>query len=418
MKDSLNITNNDVTKDIISRNAAKLLVFHLFSLSSKNMLVSTIPYIASMNSIINGGITIILLLLYLKLFVVDGGHRRVTKKGFIFLLCMFMFLFVSYCLDQNLFVSTVFPYDYVRSEFIKFLTYSLPMFLVVLIIRDYRYLTEYLYKYSYALFICASIGILGSIIFPVSRYANVASYSMSYGNAVLLYTMIAILKYHRYYKFPVLICGILSIFYILINGSRGPLLSVALMIFYLFVLRAKSSKEKLFALLLVICTLVFIIFYQDILQILVEILQYFGLSSRTLIYAMGNAMTYDSGRQKYYDIVYEALAKRPILGLGAFGGEAIVGLTHSLYVDIFANFGYLFGAIYIFIMIIGSLRYAFKYRNTNVEEFIMLLFITCFPRGFFNDSFWTARELWMLMGIFLGRIRIFDYIGEDKNGKN
>ena len=418
MNNSAMVENNNEITDILSRKAAKVLVFHLFLLSCKNMLVSTIPAVNSLNSAMNSLITILLLVLYLKIFVLDGGHHRLTKKGFIFLSFVVIFLFVSYCFDQNLFVSNVFPYNYVKSEFIKFLTYSLPMFLVVLIIRDYRPLTEYLYKYSYVLFIFATIGAVGAIVFPADHYTNAAAYSMSYGNAVLLYTMIALLKFHREYKFSVLICGCLSIVYILINGSRGPLVSIALMIIYLFVFKAKSSKEKLFAILLVLFTFVFAVFYKEILQLFVELFQHFGISSRTLIYAMNSTMLYDSGRQAYYDVIYDALADSPILGLGAFGGEALVGLTHSLYVDIFANFGYVFGTIYIFIMVIGSIRCAFNFRNTNVGEFIMLLFITCFPRGFFNDSFWTARELWMLMGILMGRIVFFDYVGMEKNEKD
>lgn len=410
------IVENDIEiTDILSRKVSRVLVFHLFLLSCKNMLVSTIPAVNRLNSTINGFITILLLALYLKIFILDGGHRRITKKGFLFLCFIVIFLFVSYCFDQNLFFSTVFPYDYVRSEFVKFLTYSLPMFLGVLILRDYRPLTEYLYKYSFILFIYATVGIIGTIVFPAQHYANTASYSMSYGNAVLLYSMIAIVRFHREHKFNVLVCGCLSIAYILINGSRGPLVSIGIMIIYMFVIKAKSSKEILFAMLLVSLGLVFVVFYRDILQLLIQIFQYFGVSSRTLLYAMNSTMLYDSGRQAYYDVIYDALSNSPILGLGAFGGEALVGLTHSLYVDIFANFGYLFGAIYIVVMVTKSIRYTDKYRNTNVEEFIMLLFITCFPRGFFNDSFWTARELWMLMGIFMGQIVDFEYIGMRNN---
>ena len=411
------VKNNSEGTDVLSKKASAVLVFHLFLLLCKNMLVSTIPAIANINSAINSAVTVLLFALYLKIFVFDGGYRRLTKKGFLFLLFVVMFLFISFCFDQRLFVSNVFPYSYVQSEFVKFLTYSLPMFLVMLIIRDYRPLTEYLFKYSYILFIFATVGIVGSIFFPNNHYANAASYSMSFGNAVLLYTMIAILKFHRKYNFMVFFCGCLSIVYILLNGSRGPLVSIALMIVYLFVFKAKKRKEKIIASIIVLFAFLFFVFYKEILQELVMLFQHFGLSSRTLIYATNNTMLYDSGRQAYYDVIYEALAKSPILGLGAFGGEALVGLTHSLYIDIFANFGYFFGVLYIIYMVFGSIRCAFRYRGTNVEELIMLLFITCFPRGFFNDSFWTARELWMLMGILMGQIVFYNYIGMDKNEK-
>ena len=422
-----NMTNAEKTEhdmlnteiyDSLSRKASAVLVFHLFILSCKNMLVATIPAVNGVNSILNGIITVILLMLYFKVFVFDYGYRRITVRGFLFLNFVILFLIVSFIFDQNLFVCTEFPYNYVRSEFIKFLTYSLPMFLIMLIIRDYRPLTEILYKYSFILFIFATLGIVGTIVFPASHYSNAAAYSMSFGNAVLLYTMIAIIRFHEEHKLSVLVGGLLSIGYILLDGSRGPLVSIGLMIIYLFIIKAKKAKERLFALILVMIMLLFFFFYKEILQFLIISLEHFNLSSRTLIYAMNSSLTYDSGRQEYYEIIYKALSDSPILGLGAFGGEALVGLTHSLYVDIFANFGYIFGSFYIIVMVFGSLKTAYKYRNTNVEQFIMLLFITCFPRGFFNDSFWTARELWMLMGILMGCICYFSYVGADKNEKN
>lgn len=393
--------------DDLSRKASAVLVFHLFILSCKNMLVSTIPAINNMNSVINSITTVLLVVLYLKVFLLDGGYRRITKKGFLFIVFIILFLLISFSFDQKLFMSSQFPYNYVQSEFIKFLTYSFPMFLIMLIIRDYCFLTEYLFKYSYILFVFATIGVVGSIVIENS---NIVTYSMSFGNAVLLYTMISILKFHREYNGKVFLSGCLSIIYILINGSRGPLVSIAVMIVYLFVFRAKRSKEKIIAISIIMLVLLFIVFYKEVLQVVVALFQYFGLSSRTLIYAVNSSILYDSGRQEYYDVIYEALAKSPVLGLGAFGGEALVGLTHSLYVDIFANFGYIFGTIFILWIVGGSIRCAYKYRNTNVEEFVMFLFIACFPRGFFSDSFWTARELWMLMGILMGQISFYNYI--------
>lgn len=243
-------------------------------------------------------------------------------------------------------------------------------------------------------------------MFPVNRADGVESYSMSYGNAVLLYTMISIFKFHDTHRLWTLVGGLVSIMYILIVGSRGPFVSIGVAVFYLFVVKAKLRKERIIAFILIVSGVLCVFYIDTILQVLIAGLNKLGLSSRTLTYANNRHLTYDSGRQVYFDIVYDALREHPILGLGAFGGEALVGLTHSLYVDIFANFGYLFGSVFIILVLYESIHNAFLYRNTDKELIIMLLFITCFPRGFFNDSYWTARELWMLLGIFLGNSSI------------
>ena len=112
--------------------------------------------------------------------------------------------------------------------------------------------------------------------------------------------------------------------------------------------------KKVLAVFLVglVIAVYFYMYYQEIIEFCYYLLKSLGFDSRTLRIMVAGELLDDSGRQNYHNGIILALRKSPFIGLGAFAGEATVGLAHSLYFDIFANFGYLLGSfliIFIFI---------------------------------------------------------------------
>ena len=141
--------------------------------------------------------------------------------------------------------------------------------------------------------------------------------------------------------------------------------------------------------------------YQKLIMYVIEVLGKHNVNSRTLNLIIGSKAFYDSGRNEIYSKLLYELNKSPFLGLGAFGGEATVGLTHSLYLDIFANLGYFFGTCFILYISAKGFKILKLERKTTYAIFLLILIIMVFPRGFFSESLWGCKELWMIIGMYL-----------------
>ena len=134
-------------------------------------------------------------------------------------------------------------------------------------------------------------------------------------------------------------------------------------------------------------------------SLFIDLLDRFKIQSRTLRMLSTGVFNNDSGRSVYYDKVFEALNDSPILGLGAFGGSAQVGLTHNLDLDIWANFGYFVGTALIIFMLYSLIK---MYRTAPNYSMLVLFFsLILFPRGFIGFDFWASKEIWILFGLIV-----------------
>ena len=128
-----------------------------------------------------------------------------------------------------------------------------------------------------------------------------------------------------------------------------------------------------------------------------------GLTSRTLEMLAKGDIANDTGRIEIYEKLLEKLNCHPLTGLGAFGGESVVGLSHSLYLDIFANFGYIVGSVLIIALFVGIVVICIRDRKTSRAVLLLIFLIILLTRGLFDESFWGAKELWIIMALIIGK---------------
>jgi O-antigen ligase len=151
----------------------------------------------------------------------------------------------------------------------------------------------------------------------------------------------------------------------------------------------------------IVAGFVLIFWYSDILNLIMRLMEALGLSSRTLNYLIGGNISYDSGRGEIYDNLIKAINQSPLLGLGAFGGEVAVGLSHSTYLDIFANFGYVFGSVFIVIIFCQIYKILSREKESSLGKIFLIFSTMVIVRGFFGGGFWSEKELWILFGIMI-----------------
>lgn len=391
-----------VTKALDSDHKIALVIaFHICFMQCKNMLVSTSDVLYNMNSQLNLLAIILIGFVYVRLVFTCKEIRWINKKAFFLLIGIVIWWLISYLADPRLFTDTTFPYSYVRREATTYITYGLPLFILCSYLDDVRPLLSNFYRSAPITFMFSSVAMILYIVNPVNA-GDSSGYSMAFGNQMLLSCALIIFRYINEGGRKNLLMFFVTIAYIVIGGSRGSLIGVIVLFVYLCFSIKPQRKRVLFVLAALLVGIVFIFSWKYIFTFLYEFLYSKGINSRSLYMAISGIGFYDSGRSIYHERLLAAVNQSPVLGLGAFGGEKTVGLAHSLYLDILANFGYIVGTIFIAMLVLTICKNLLK-RNKNARtQVIIMMSLILFPRGVFDENFWGAWELWVIFGLLLG----------------
>lgn len=237
-------------------------------------------------------------------------------------------------------------------------------------------------------------------------------YGLNYGYNVVMCVILFMILYTYNKKKIDLISFVISLLLVIICGSRGPLICIAISMMLLFIYRwnrIQDSKIKL---------IIFLLFMTGILSIMVigipvfvsgiaSILRKSDISSRALQMFLNGTLADDSGRNRIYKIAYKMIAAGDInsfLGYGFYGDRYVIGRTwfygypHNIFLELLIQYGILFGGIIILMLVFNILRMAIRCEDSSWQ----LLFITLLGTSIklcLSDSFWYYWPFWALLAV-------------------
>ncbi len=374
-----------------------VIVVHICLMQCKNMLVASTEFFNSMNSYLNIFAIFIVLFMYARLFFKYREGRSVNIGMLLVLVVVVCWCFVSFLYDPKLFVDTEFPYNYVRKQALSFIAYGLPLFWACACLKDSNLLLE---KFFRSTPILLAVALVSFVLHFVFTSGAAIDYSMSYGNNLLLCSILLMFKYIKYNKITDLLMFGATILLTLGFGSRGPLVSMLVVILIAIFM---VKRTKLNVLIIIMCAAIIpivLIFYKPLFNFLYTALKSIGIESRTFWLIAEGMVGKDSGRNYHHETIFAALEEKP-WGLGAFGGEKTVGLAHGFYIDVLANMGYIVGVLFLAVFIFAILKQLIKNRNSARTMLILIFAIILLPRGFFDESLWGAWQFWMILGLLI-----------------
>lgn len=369
------------------------IVFQITLLASKNIFATTLYSIFLINNYLNIAVYVIMGIIFLNCLI--NMHRSFKMDQMVLIVLIFVFWLITF-----LVVPDMFYYKYITNTAKYFVVYCLPIFMLLPLLKSTDYLLEYFYRASYIIaisaIICAAAIIAGAQL--------VGDYSMSYGKAAMVSSIILFSKFYRQKKSIDLALAVIVLMCILIFGSRYPVLCIFVYATLGFI-KSKLWDKKgiIFIALILIAVPVFFINYELILMAMLNMLDKIGISSRTLSLLINDSITGSYARDMIHLQLIEKLNGSPYLGYGAFGGIiALKGeLPHNLFLDIYANFGYIFGSFVLFFLIWKTLYYAIKKRNNSFGELVLIYACMVWPPATVAGGFWGSDKLWILISLFL-----------------
>lgn len=352
----------------------------------KYCVLQSIPGLSTYNTSLNEIISLILLPFILISFYFARKEIKFIFASFILFIIPIIWTFVFFE-DNSGNLIEVLP---------KLLTVSYPMLCISYAINDYRRLFKTLIYASriiliFAIFMQINIFIYGN----VGAYDN--TYSMSLGYYCVVPLGILLCNYSEmkskidYFLF---ISGILII---LITGSRGPILSIGIVILYLYLKFNKLTRRNLIITIIILFSIVLgIVYFTQIIDFLINLLDSYNISSRTLIYIKyGEIASLDSRIDLQTDIL------NGISNIGVFGnGVLSQNRLHNIFLENLFSFGYIIGAIFdaslIFIVFILLFR-----KFERIESYLLITFLSyAIVDACLNLTVLGKDIFWIFLGLF------------------
>lgn len=370
-------------------------------LNAKNIIITGSPALYSINSKLNFTVATLSFLIYFWAIIVKESSLRFSRMQIAVILLIFSFWGISFLYNSNLF-----SYSYVREELIEFLIYSFPAIIILPLLGNCNILLDFFYKSRWYLFVLICLSVLMIII--NGQIQGVGSrfevYSMSFGKSLMFYNIIFFSKWFKDHDLRDLIASIIITFFILIFASRFPLLCIGFYLGWKFFESRKSKNNLLLFLLCLIVCIFLIIFHNQIVNFLYNIVLGFGINSRSLALLLDGNFRYDSGRTEIHRNLIEEINKSPIIGYGAGGGNIALnnGLSHSFVLDVFANLGYLFGGVFLLLSVLVLLKVYRQGSSKNDREFIIICISLFIPISYIQTSMWRASFFWIIVALSIG----------------
>lgn len=204
--------------------------------------------------------------------------------------------------------------------------------------------------------------------------------------------------------------SILSVVFIATCGRRSSLVSLAIIIAVILLL--KKDYKKLFACMIILAGLA--LFWKSLIFLLYDICVGFGVRPRILVRILAGTIEDDSHRFEQWSYVFYLVnqsVKNFFLGLGVAGERyymlshfqhmKIYGYPHCILVEMIGHFGMLFGPlIELFLFVVGPIR-TFR-NNIHDDEYIKLFLfgISIASALLFQDSYLQNKfffSIWRLL---------------------
>lgn len=190
-------------------------------------------------------------------------------------------------------------------------------------------------------------------------------------------------------------------------GSRGPVICLLILSLAYLLIVKKANKNSISYLVLVVSILGIVLFYEDILQFLLRIIDSMGMSTRVIELSLQGEAFDLNGRDRIQEVIIQAI-KENWLGYGIAADRTIVGsYSHNIILEFLVSYGVLFGLILFIVPVFFLVKLLLKKaKNACLEDgFILVLVSSSFIKLFMSSSYLTESFLFLLIGVAIAEYK-------------
>lgn len=336
--------------------------------------------------------------------------RRLKEKKwpfYMFVLTYSFSYFISYSVTTDLKLHGLVIMELIR--------YCLCMFLLGSSVIDAK---DLMYKLRISGIVVLILYFLQFFVF--SSLVEYFSYSQNMGyNSLLCLSVFYLLYLLERKKVYLLITGI-SFIFIVMSGSRGPLLCGALICLMGYVVLKGVSVSKLmpFVIAFVFLLIFYFTFEKEILGWLFNTLNDNGLSVRIVEKLMDNSIGDDSERDIYHKLAWDYINDHLFYGSGVANdriylyqyvkyfeySQTVYGsYCHNIALELLMQYGLFAGVIILLISIIYVIRFSLRVKCLYSKSLLLVALSIGFFPLMVSRSYFTFSPFYFLLGLLLNR---------------
>ena len=259
------------------------------------------------------------------------------------------------------------------SQVITLTPISILTILFMVSIRDFENFKKMLLFVSRA---SVAIAFLYAVANTLSPFRNLdETYNMSFGYCMLLPAMFLFTQQGYIDKFMSFMLFAL----ILVDGSRGPV--VVLAIFYTYYTLFLSSGKTKKRMVLIVAVAVWAA------MMILPRLESFQNSRTMFLLKEGELISYDSGRDEdVYSVILPKIMESPIVGWGIGGDRYFLdgSYSHNIFIEVFIHYGIFFGTALFAWLFFYCIRMFLSSRTKHIpgerEMFVMMFLYGFIPK--------------------------------------
>ncbi len=245
------------------------------------------------------------------------------------------------------------------------------------------------------------------------------AYSLSFGYDLLLFCLV-FLFFALSEKKPIdLIMAIAGFVMIILGGSRGPLMCIAIFLIIYIILWVKNSKYKVMCIVgLVTVSLAFLLFYESIMTSIIQLLESMNIESRTIRMILEGNISDDNGREPLWNAAIQMIKENPF-GWGMMGTRHVVyylhvvGHPHQFFLEVLVDFGVIAGSVIIIMLLTSSYR-IFSMPNKHWNA-VFLIFFSRACHLLISGTYWHLLPFWACIAIGVSALSERKRLGGRKN---
>lgn len=235
-------------------------------------------------------------------------------------------------------------------------------------------------------------------------------YSVTFGYEVLPFALLFLYCALTDRKMIHIAVSIIMTIMILIGGSRGPVLFIGVfLLLYLCMVISHSKKKAAIIGTSAVVLLLLALFYKNLLEILISIMDSFGFSSRFFTTLLDGTVTDDNNRAEIWAAAIQMIKENP-LGYGAMGSRfriakyIFAGYPHNIILEILIDYGVIPGVIILCALVGNAYRILFKEKYSEWRCIALPFFSTsCALMG--SMTYWSVPYFWVSVAVIVSALQ-------------
>ena len=236
------------------------------------------------------------------------------------------------------------------------------------------------------------------------------SYNLSLGYDVLLFALAFLYCALEDKKKSDLIGAVTGIAIILIAGSRGPFLDIAIFfIIYILIKIVDNRNRAKYIAGTVIAFLLLWVLFPYLVVLLSSFLEGFNIKSRFLTTFINGSLTDDNQRISIWNAAVDMIKQNPF-GYGAMGSRHVlsqfiyVAHPHQIFLELLIDFGVFIGTLIIAWLIFSSIR-VFTVKGQDEWKGVFLIFFSRACQLLVSLTFWHSIGVWGTIAVGMCMLR-------------